>query len=186
MDYVSLLDFLCFKGTVGVEQNAFVKGEIFSLFALGSLDEALDLVVVGYDGDALLNGIDVVNYGRRGAMLACSHTRMQIAIAQRDTLLCYDGKTADELGSHFGHIVDGLFWIDIKSKAKVKIHNLSYEKEEQGAVENSDGKDDGSQSFASDVDESVIGDDDVYDENACDDDEYEYDNDDTNTDKDLK
>jgi hypothetical protein len=126
MDSLSLLDFLRFKGTIGVEEKDSVKGAIFSLFAVGSLDEEYALVDVGYDGDAVVDGKAVVQYGTRDVMFACNYTRRQIAIAQRATLLSYDGKTADGLGSHFGHIVEDLFWMDMEKNIKMQVYELKY------------------------------------------------------------
>jgi hypothetical protein len=156
------------------------------LFAVGSLDETHTLVDVGYDGDVVRNGISVVQYGKRGVMFACSHTRMQVAIAQRETLLCYDGKTADGLGSHIGHTAEDLFWIDIRNKREVKVHNLIYKKEKLVVVKKMNKKDDvslgdsgknflagnvASEGNNGDVDEGRCDDDDVYEDSCVDEDD---------------
>jgi hypothetical protein len=124
MDSVTLLKFLSFQGTTGVEVQDTIKGAIFSLYAAGSIDKDNTLVDVGYDGEA------AVNYGERHVMFASLDIRRQIAIAQRGTLLSYDGKTADGLGSNFGHIVEDLFWMDMKNNIKMKVYKLNWEGDE--------------------------------------------------------
>jgi hypothetical protein len=124
MDSLALLDFLRFDGTVGVEVKDSVKGAIYSLFAAGSFDKHNGLVDVGYDGDAAVDGKAVVQYDKRKVMFASNYTKRQIAIAQRAALLSYDGKTADGLGSHFWHIIEELFWMDMEKNIKMQVYEM--------------------------------------------------------------
>jgi hypothetical protein len=136
MDSIMLLKFLSFKGTTSVQEKDSIEGAIFSLFAAGSIYSDFTLVDVGYDGDAVVDGKAVVQYENRIVEFVCNHIRVQVAVKYRATLLCYDGKTADGLGSHFGHIVEELLWVDIKNKEKMEVHKLSYKEEEKGGAEN--------------------------------------------------
>jgi hypothetical protein len=164
MDSTSLLDFLRFKGTVSAEVKDSAKDAIFSLFAVGSMNDHYDLVDVGYDGDAAIDGKAVVQYDKRGVMFASNYAKMQIGIAQRAALLSYDVKTADGLGGYYADIVEELCWIDLKNRTKVMVHRLRYHEDDvQGTAELCDiedvSNDDGYDSDSND---------DVYDSDGLD------------------
>jgi hypothetical protein len=124
MDSAKLLDFLSFKGITGVEEKKTIKGAIFSLFADGSINKDYSLTDVGYDGDAEVDGEAVVDYHKRLVKFVSMNVAAHIAQAHRGTLLSYDGKSMDGLGSHFGHIVEDLFWMDMEKNIKMQVYDL--------------------------------------------------------------
>lgn len=141
MDSVMLLKFLSFSGIIAVKEQDSIDGAVYSLYADGSIYPDFSLVDVGYDGDAVVDGSAVVDYGERSVEFASNYIRIQVAIEHRASLLSYDGKTADGLGSHFGYIVEELFWMDMKKNIRMKVHKLSY-KEGKGGAEEEEVEDD--------------------------------------------
>lgn len=129
MDSLKLLDFLSFKGITGVEEKKTIKGAIFSLFASGSIYKDYTLTDVGYDGDAKINDAAVVDYRERLVKFVSMNVAGQIAHAHRGTLLSYDGKSMNGLGSHFGHIVEDLFWMDMEMNIKMQVFDLKNKKD---------------------------------------------------------
>jgi hypothetical protein len=124
MDSAKLLDFLGFKGITGVEESKTIKGAIFSLFAGGSIHKDFTLTDVGYDGDAVVDGEAAVDYHRRLVQFVSMNVAAQVAHAHRGTLLSYDGKSMNGLGSHFGHIVEDLFWMDMEKNIIMQVYDL--------------------------------------------------------------